>query len=147
MPTSNPYSEPHAIALAKAHAGKACVPDLCDHYVGVWYGWGHSGELTAQAHWNHIPKNYRANRARSGMLVFYGNGGAGHVALITDASGAAGQLGTILTTDLPRRGRFALQPITAPERAWGMTLLGFAHPYFPHGLSPVGPLLYPVPHT
>lgn len=154
MQTRNPYDTPHATLLAKAAINKACGVGLCDHYVGLWFGWGHTGEETARNHYADIPAAYRETRARAGLLAFYSNGPtkAGHVGLIYQQTPKIlGLISCDLSTHhlgvpVARPGKVGVTGLDGPVKVWRMKLLGYANPLFPKGVNPVHAPLYPVPH-
>lgn len=145
MQTANPYSTQHAVELADlwVREHKKVTPDLCDHYAALLFGWGHSGEVTARTHWDHIPSSYKMDKPVTGCLAFYGHGtGAGHVALICASHDPKNVV--IATPDLPRAGLWTHQLVTAPTHEWGLPLLGYSKPLFPRGTAPVHSPVYKV---
>ena len=140
----NPYPASAAVATASAwvRAKRKITPGLCDHYVALLFGWGHSGAYDAQAHWDSIPADYKLKAPTTGALVFYGNRtkGHGHVALIV--AGHDPKHVVIATPDIagnpPRNtpGAWTHQLADAPVKLWGMHVLGYARPVFPHGTDP-----------
>lgn len=151
MRTANPYDNLHAVNLANAwvKAHTKITPGLCDHYAGVLFGWGHTGEVTAAQHFADIPDSYKHGtdpaQAIAGRLAFYTErraGGAGHVALVV--AGHDPRNIVIASTDLPRSGLFTHQLVTAPVTDWGLRFLGYTSPLFPNGLSPAHTPLYRV---
>ena len=101
---------------------------MCDHQVGVYYGYGSSGYATAIAHWNATPatdKHPGDVNAPAGALVFWsgGSSGAGHVALSLGG-------GKIVSTDYPRAGITSTTTIDAISNGWGEHYMGWATPVF-----------------
>ena len=102
---------------------------MCDHYVGVYYGLPHSGFHTANEHWRATPPSYKLSGWTPGALAFWTDSGpkaAGHVA-IGDV-----KLGELYSTDYPRPlyvghgSRAAISSWLGP----GYTFQGWYKPYF-----------------
>lgn len=145
MQTKNPYSNLHAVELANhwVNVHQKVTSDLCDHYAALLFGWGHSGEVTAAAHYSHIPAAYRMAKPVAGCLAFYERGnGPGHVALVV--AGHDPKNVVIATPDLPHAGDWTHQLVTAPETLWGLRFVGYTKPLFPRGLSPAHAPVYVV---
>lgn len=152
MGTKNPYSQGHAVALAQSMVNKPCAVGQCDHQVGVFFGWGHSGEYDAKAHYADIPAAYRVNRPHAGLLAFYRDTHHWHVGLVVPQLDSFALICSDLSTHhygvpIERPGRIGEVPLDGPTKVWGMPLVGYAEPLFPHGTSPVHSPLYPVPHA
>jgi hypothetical protein len=133
---ANPYLPSQAVARAMTYVHKriSIRPGTCDHMVGVYYGWGHTGEYSAYTHWTRIPSKYRhANTsAPVGSLVFWKTrgGGFGHVAIVVAP-------GLIASTDIKQRGKVDVVSLSTISRYWGnLQYLGWAAPYFGHGTNP-----------
>jgi len=92
-----------------------------------------TGYVTAAAHWSAIPASARTSTPTAGDLVFLGNGGAGHIALLNDAGVTA------ISSDLPSTARLGLVSVASIRAAWGMTLLGYAHQWWHGATLPVPP--------
>jgi hypothetical protein len=148
----NPRAARGALATARKYEdeGTKIPVGQCDHFVGVWYGYDHTGELTAAQHWFHIPKAYRLGdqNTQHGALAFFidpqSPESPGHVAMINgtdfishpaDHPNTPKEYRTILSTDAPHGGAVGIVPIWWPIHHWGMQLLGIAQPYFPHGVT------------
>lgn len=101
---------------------------MCDHQVGVYYGYSSSGYATAIAHWNAISgadKHPGDLNPPAGALVFWsgGSSGAGHVALSLGG-------GKIVSTDYPRAGITSTTTIDAISNGWGEHYMGWSKPVF-----------------
>lgn len=114
---------------------------LCDHAVGLFYGWGHTGAPTAYDHWLSIPSDLKhpgnldaMDHAPFGALLFYKgakNAEPGHVGFKRRA------VRRMFATDGVVVGQVADTDIHQPHDVWGMIPLGWAAPYFPHGTAAI----------
>lgn len=140
----NPNNAREALAIARRYVAHdvTVLRRQCDHYVGVWYGYEHSGETNALAHFRHIPPEYRlpSTSAMHGALAFYAHMdkhgdyfGEGHVAIIN--AGGRGKPTTIITPDAPHATEISEQPFGFPETKWGMVFIAMTQPLFPHGIA------------
>ena len=98
-PRANPNSKDEAISWEFAHLGSTAYEGECDHFQALAFGWSHSGEYSAQTHWNHLRSlglTHTSGTPPRGALVFYSNSsGTGHV---TVSIGAGRVIGTSVTT-------------------------------------------------
>jgi hypothetical protein len=134
----NPRSGIEAVAYGEnlSIAGTGGFNDLCDHFVGLCYGWSHTGQNTAWNHYLAIPASLRITAAIPplGALGFF-KGGQGHVC-IADGNGQW------ISTDQPwpkNRGKVGTNITTHQIEAsgWGVKYVGATAPYFPHGVGPI----------
>lgn len=127
----NPNTCAQAVTWAKNHRSTADNPayvGMCDHVMGLAYGWAHSGSTTAHAHWLAIPAAQKHAGDRSvpaGGLAFFsgGSSGAGHVMISIGG-------GTFISTDINGSGTFGNTTIATVENKWGETYNGWAEPWF-----------------
>lgn len=114
-----------AAALARCASAQTWIPDMCDNFCGVMYGFSFSGYNTALDHWNQMPsrdKHPGSTSAPAGMLMFWG-GGQGHVA-ISDGTGH------VWSIDISGPGTVSRVPWTSIGAAWGKPYLGWSLPVF-----------------
>jgi CHAP domain len=110
-------------------------PGLCDHFVGLAYGFPNSGFESANAHWDQTPKNLRHvgdTNPPVGALVYFntGNYKYGHVAIVTGYRDGK----PLVATTHANNGK----PTTMPLDQMGMSYRGGATPYFRGEPIPVG---------
>lgn len=97
--------------------------DLCDHYVGIWYGLPHSGFLSALDHWKSTPPSYRLSGWQPGALAFW-DGGNGHVAIGDEKQG------NVYSTDFPTSLYVGHASIDAISKGFNKKFLGWTKPYY-----------------
>jgi hypothetical protein len=127
----NPNTCAQAVTWAKNHISTADNPNyygLCDHVMGLAYGFPASGSTTAYAHWQAIPaadKHAGATTVPAGGLAFFkgGSSGAGHVMISVGG-------GKFASTDIGGAGTFTYTTIATIKSSWGETYLGWAQPWF-----------------
>ena len=127
----NPNSCAQAVTWAKNHRSSSDNPNyvgMCDHVMGLAYGWAHSGSTTARAHWLAIPaadKHAGDRTVPVGGLAFFagGSSGAGHVMISIGG-------GTFISTDINGSGTLGNTTIATVENKWGETYSGWAEPWF-----------------
>ncbi|MGO4343679.1 peptidase inhibitor family I36 protein [Phycicoccus sp. Soil748] len=127
----NPRTCAEAVTWAKNHITTSYHSEyvgMCDHVMGLAYGWAHSGSSTAYVHWTQIPTSYRHGGDRSvpaGGLAFFsgGSSGAGHVMISIGG-------GDFISTDINGTGTLTKTTIGAIESRWGQHYLGWAQPWF-----------------
>jgi uncharacterized protein YraI len=128
---SNPKTCAQAVAWAQAHITTSYVADYyqrCDHIMGLAYGYSASGFVSAKAHWNSTPSQYKHSGDRNppaGALVFFTTGVYGHVALVTGT-------GQLASNDIHGNGTFTHTTIAEIESKWGAGYLGWTNPWFGH---------------
>ncbi len=129
--------------------GEVISPDMnyqnqCDHFVAWCYGYEGSGYVSAIAHWNAIPANFRMYTANppSGALCFYNIGNYGHATLCVGP-------GLVASTDIKRVGKVDVVPISYITKQWGAQYLGATQPYLvaAWGENPNPPKPIPVVST
>nr|WP_158621315.1 hypothetical protein [Streptomyces triticirhizae] len=106
----------------------------CLAFVAEAYGWGASGEPTANAAWRRLHAAGQTHphdpNVPAGALLFYATGDdAGHVAL---------HLGDdqVATNDIAAPGRIDIVPLDQLTHGpWHLTYRGWAPPSFPHGVE------------
>jgi hypothetical protein len=100
-PRANPNSMNEAISWEFAHLGSTAYEGECDHFQALAFGWSHSGEYSAQTHWNHLRSlglTHTSGTPPRGALVFYSNSsGTGHV---TVSIGVGKVIGTSVNGDV-----------------------------------------------
>ncbi len=125
----NPNTCAQAITWAKNHRSTSDNPayvGMCDHVMGLAYGWAHSGSTTAHAHWLAVPAAQKHAGDRSvpaGGLAFFSNGGAGHVMISIGG-------GTFISTDINGSGTLGNTTIATVESKWGEHYDGWTEPWF-----------------
>lgn len=125
----DPHTCAQAVSWAKAHIHSSYQSgyyNLCDHLVGLAYGFSHSGSTTAQAHWNAIPSRYKHGGDRSvpaGGLAFFSTSSDGHVMISIGG-------GTFVSNDIHGKGTYTKTTIGEIESTWGAHYLGWAQPWF-----------------
>lgn len=131
-----PHTQTEALARAEAKIGKSNQVGMCAHEVIVnifgipapWK-WGGNGRAWAVNYFKGAQKVVKTSdpaKVPAGAMVFFDarpgattNGGrAGHVAV------GAGN-GNVISTDLPREGRWGKVSIRSVESTWGKKLLGY----------------------
>jgi hypothetical protein len=117
-----------AVAWAKAHVHTGSKPgyhNLCDHLVGLAYGWSASGSATAYVHWTQIPSKYKhagSSSVPAGGLAFF-SGGSGHVMISIGG-------GKFISNDIHGAGSYTVTTISEIKSKWGKPYLGWAQPWF-----------------
>lgn len=130
----NPRSAAQAVSGARGEASKRGWYRRCDNFVAQAYGWGSSGSVTANAHWERLVAAGLAHPGDksppAGALLFYDTGeNAGHVALylggdmvasndISDSYKGEGKIGIVHR-----------QEITNGK--WRLRYRGWTEPAFP----------------
>ncbi|GGL26647.1 peptidase inhibitor family I36 protein [Phycicoccus endophyticus] len=126
--TGDPHTCAQAVTWAKNHihsGNQAGYYNLCDHLVGLAYGWAHSGSSTAYVHWTQIPATYKhagSTNVPAGGLAFFG-GGSGHVMISIGG-------GTFISNDIHGNGSYTKTTIAEIKNKWGKPYLGWAQPWF-----------------
>lgn len=123
-----------ADAAAWATTFQEPQPGLCDHFVGLAYGYPNSGFESANAHWDQTPKNLRHVGDTSppvGSLVYFNTGDYkyGHVAIVTGYRDGK----PLVATTHANAGK----PTVMPLDQVGMSYKGWATPYFRGEAIPV----------
>ncbi|MBB2892794.1 peptidase inhibitor family I36 protein [Flexivirga oryzae] len=132
----NPHTCAQAVTWAKNHLGSTSLgTGMCDHVVGLAYGWSSSGSSTAYVHWTQVPaadKHAGSRSVPAGGLAFFkgGSSGAGHVMLSLGG-------GQFASTDVGANGRYQAghynkTTIATIESSFGETYLGWTQPWFNH---------------
>jgi hypothetical protein len=130
VPRGNPRSCQNAIRWALAQSdGPAVWHRKCLHFVAEAYGWTASGIPNAAAFWADAPNKHPNDpNPPAGALVFWSTTGPdGHVAI--SAGG-----GMVVSNDIAGAGTVATVPLTQITTEWHAAYLGWAQPFFPHGL-------------
>ena len=99
--------------------------NLCDHVVGLAYGFPASGSTTAYNHWLAVPSQYKHagdTNVPAGGLAFF-SGGAGHV-MISIGSGK------FVSNDIHGNGTLTETTIAEIMSKWGEPYLGWTQPWF-----------------
>jgi uncharacterized protein YraI len=122
-PRPNPNSMNEAISWEFAHLGSTAYEGECDHFQALAFGWSHSGEYSAQTHWNHLRSlglTHTSGTPPRGALVFYSNSsGTGHVVV---SIGVGKVIGTSVGGD-----------VGVAAYTYRSGYLGWATPDFPNG--------------
>ena len=144
MQLLNPRTPLQAVAWAKTLiTGKDTgLSGLCDHFVALAYGWGHSGDAYALKTWDRALVKHEGERNPPvGALVVWSQGTPncqGHIAL--SAGG-----GCVISTDVPSHGRVDMQPFGWFDRHWhSFKYLGWIQPAFLHPSAPISKPKYPA---
>lgn len=127
IPTT-PYDRAQAVERAKA--SKTNVPNTCQLWTRTMFGAPSSGDYDgdgasdAEDGWKSEPAKYRHPGDRDvppGVPVSYGGGSNdnGHRAISLGG-------GMIRSTDAGGWGKVSTVPLDWPERAWGLTYLGWS---------------------
>lgn len=127
IPTT-PYNRAQAVERAKA--SKTNAPGYCQLWTRELFGApsagdvDHDGASDAEDGWKSEPAKYKHPGDRNppaGVPVSYGGGSAdnGHRAISLGG-------GMIRSTDAGGWGKVATVPLDWPERAWGLTYLGWS---------------------
>ncbi len=125
----DPHTCAQAVTWAKNHVHTNYDPNydgLCDHVVGLAYGFPHSGSNTAHEHWTQIPASLKHGGDRSvpaGGLAFFHNGGAGHVMISIGG-------GDFISNDIHGAGTYTRTTIAQIENSWGEVYDGWGQPWF-----------------
>ena len=121
------FTRSQALARALARVGTACVPGSCWATTRSWYAapaigdYDGDGRADAEDAWKAAKKRHPGDRnPPPGVPVFWSGGRRddGHAAI-------AAPDGQIVSTDAPETGVIGLVDLTYPERAWGLTYLGW----------------------
>ena len=136
----NPRTPAQAIAAARKAPAialplKTCNSEgtwrrCCDNFVAQAYGYGNSGSVTANAHWNRLVSaglaHAGSNTPPPGALLFYAtNDSAGHVALYLGNN-------LVASNDVKRSGYIDILPRKElTNGAWRLRYRGWAEPSFP----------------
>jgi hypothetical protein len=144
MQLLNPRNPDQAIAWAKTLiTGKNTgLSGLCDHFVALAYGWGHSGDAYARKTWNnHIEQHIGDKNPPAGALVVWTRKqppNMGHIAL------SAGN-GMIISTDVPDSGQVGCVPLAWFSKNWpSFQYLGWIQPMFKAPAAPISRPMYPA---
>ena len=144
MQNLNPRNAAQAVAWAKTLiTGKDTgLAGLCDHFVGLAYGWGHSGDATALKTWQNSPQQHKGDtKPPLGALVCWSYNGPhapGHIAI------SAGN-GMVISTDVPGHGQVGCVPLSWFKKHWpSFTYLGWIQPQFKAPAAPVSKPKYPA---
>ena len=126
--TGDPKSCSQAVSWAKSHVhsgSQSGYYNLCDHLVGLAYGFSASGSATAYTHWTQIPSKYKHSGSTSvpaGGLAFF-SGGSGHVMISIGG-------GKFISNDIHGNGSYTQTTISEIKSKWGKPYLGWAQPWF-----------------
>jgi hypothetical protein len=126
--TGDSKSCAQAVAWAKAHVhtgSQAGYYNLCDHLVGLAYGFSASGSTTAYVHWTQIPSTFKhagSTSVPAGGLAFF-SGGSGHVMISIGG-------GKFISNDIHGNGSYTETTISEITSKWGKPYLGWAQPWF-----------------
>ncbi|SDP33715.1 hypothetical protein SAMN04489867_2112 [Pedococcus dokdonensis] len=126
--TGDPKTCAEAVTWAKNHVHSGYQDgyyNLCDHLVGLAYGFAHSGSTTALAHWNAIPSSFKhagSTDVPAGGLAFFGEG-SGHVMISIGG-------GKFISNDIHGNGSYTETTIAEIKSSWGKPYLGWAQPWF-----------------
>ena len=141
MQSMNPRNPAQAIAWARTLiTGKDTgLSGLCDHFVALAYGWGHSGDAYALKTWaNHAEQHKGDKNPPAGALVVWSYNGPNNMGHIALSSGG----GKIISTDVPGHGQVGEVPLTWFAKNWpSFTYLGWIQPCF---MAPAAPVTKPV---
>lgn len=146
LPKAPRWTPAQAVTYA---LGEVDSPDkdyfrMCDHFAGAWvWGYGGSGYVSAIAHWQAVPASFRHpgnGDPPAGALLFWEIGEYGHIAIAVAPGQAA-------STDIRRKGKVDVVPITEIHRRWGAAYLGWTAPYLARawGRNPHEPRAVPRP--
>lgn len=121
--TENYNADPRgAAAISRAAALYASQEQTlfnrCLQYVRTWLGVG-SKYGSAEEAWNNVNTSHMDASPPSGVPTWWTNGGNGHVAL--SAGG-----GKVYTTDMPKKYRIGLVPLSQIARDWGYKYRGWS---------------------
>ena len=149
MQTLNPRSPQQAIDWARTLiTGKDTgLSGLCDHFVALAYGWGHSGDAYALITWQDAVDAGYAHpgdaKPPAGALVawtYNGPHNQGHIAL---SSGN----GKIISTDVPGHSQVGEVPLAWFGKYWpSFKYLGWMMPVFKHPAAPISIPKFPATH-
>ncbi|GIL24778.1 SH3 domain-containing protein [Actinocatenispora comari] len=126
--TGDPRSCAKAVTWAKNHRTTTYHSGyyrMCDHLVGLAYGFSHSGSTTAYVHWTQVPKKYKhagSTTVPAGGLAFFG-GGSGHVMISIGG-------GKFVSNDIHGNGTYTTTTIKEIKQKWGKPYLGWTQPWF-----------------
>lgn len=124
----DPHTCTQAVSWAKSHESTAYHSNyygMCDHVMGLAYGFSASGSETAYDHWLAVPAKYKhagSTSVPAGGLAFFG-GGDGHVMISIGG-------GKFVSTDIGGKGTLTVTTIAAIKSAWGKPYLGWTEPWF-----------------
>jgi len=126
--TGDPKTCTQAVAWAQAHVHsgyQAGYYSLCDHLVGLAYGFSASGSATAYTHWTQVPSQFKhsgSTNVPAGGLAFFG-GGSGHVMISIGG-------GNFISNDIHGNGSYTQTTIGEITSKWGKPYLGWTQPWF-----------------
>jgi hypothetical protein len=126
--TGDSKSCAQAVAWAKAHVhtgNEAGYYNLCDHLVGLAYGFSASGSTTAYVHWTQVPSSFKhagSSSVPAGGLAFF-SGGSGHVMISIGG-------GKFISNDIHGNGSYTETTIAEIKSKWGKPYLGWTQPWF-----------------
>lgn len=126
--TGDPRTCAEAVSWAKAHETTSYHSEyvnMCDHIMGLAYGFPASGSTTAYMHWTQIPGSFKHAgnyTVPAGGLAFF-SGGAGHVMISIGG-------GKFVSNDINGSGTLTETTIASVKSKWGKPYLGWAQPWF-----------------
>lgn len=128
LPRFNPRTPSQAIARAKSMQGNYGWTGLCAKSTGKYYGWGGTGETSANTLWvSQAGRRHEGDRnPPPGALMFWAGGNYGHVAMCIAP-------GVIISNDIRARGRLDIVPLSEIQQKWGYVPRGWSLPYYPKG--------------
>lgn len=124
----DPNTCAQAVTWAKSHESTSDNPNyygMCDHVMGLAYGFSASGSETAYDHWLAVPAKYKhagETTVPAGGLAFFG-GGDGHVMISIGG-------GNFVSTDIGGNGTLTVTTIATVKSKWGKPYLGWTEPWF-----------------
>lgn len=124
----NPKSCSQAVTWAINHKTTSYHADyyrLCDHIMGLAYGFPASGSTTAYVHWTQVPAKYKHagdTSVPAGGLAFF-SGGSGHVMISIGG-------GKFISNDIHGNGTLTETTIAEIKSTWGKPYLGWTQPWF-----------------
>jgi hypothetical protein len=145
MQLLNPRNSTQAVEWAKtlATGDDTGLSGLCDHFVALAYGWGHSGDAYALKTWLRALDKHEGDRvAPLGALMVWSRRGPGvnmgHIAL--SAGG-----GMVISTDVPGHGQVGVVPLSWFGKHWpSFEYLGWCQPMFNRPSAPMSKPKYPA---
>ena len=145
MQLLNPRNPQQAVAWAKSLAtgDDTGLSGLCDHFVALAYGWGHSGDMYALKTWLNALEKHPGDRfAPLGAFMVWSRRGPGvnmgHIAL------SAGN-GMVVSTDVPGHGQVGVVPLAWFGKHWpSFEYLGWCQPMLAHPTAPISRPKYPA---
>ncbi|MGA8115284.1 MAG: hypothetical protein WCA46_16595 [Actinocatenispora sp.] len=124
----DPNTCAQAVSWAKSHETTSYHSEyynLCDHVVGLAYGFPASGSTTAYVHWTQVPGSYKHagdTNVPAGGLAFF-SGGSGHVMISIGG-------GKFVSNDIHGNGTLTETTISEIKSKWGKPYLGWTQPWF-----------------